>query len=172
MVCYGVCSRDLHLVSGTLAVAQDSIQACQWQCCSQDTSSAEWLCPRGCSSSGGDFHRCVHHTSLWRHAPDLWTSMSSWDLSLHITARHLEKRFPRSSCMSVMLLIIFFQSVICLPCTQKCLPFVELIHSLNNTRRQVFVVKYIATLITSEYYMKHKKRKEKNKLTEEAFMAR
>ncbi|EOA99372.1 hypothetical protein Anapl_09165 [Anas platyrhynchos] len=49
---------DLLPVTGRLtALERDSIQACQWQCCSQDTSSAEWLCPRGCSSSGGDFHR-------------------------------------------------------------------------------------------------------------------
>lgn len=53
----------------------------------------------------------------------------------------------------------FIPSMICLPWSKKCLPFVELIHSLNKTRRQVFVVKYIATLITSEYYMKHKKKR-------------
>lgn len=50
------------------------------------------------------------HSASQRHTTDSWNPTGSQDLSPYIVARHLGKPLPRSSCTSVMLLIILSQA--------------------------------------------------------------
>lgn len=108
VVHWGVRCRHLNMAPGTLTLAQEGIQAWQWQCCSGGISCTEQLCPRSGSSSGGGGG---HRSAPQGRAADSWSPTGCWDLSPHTVARHLGKPSPKRSCMSVTLLIILSQAL-------------------------------------------------------------